>query len=447
MRRGRPNDDYPEREFRNLVLAALTDRGFSLRILEGLSGVNRGTISAILHGKRPCERQDRAAILRALRIAPETQAQFLPFVSSHASDHQLILLDGRLSDHPQLRLGQSFMSRAQFAEAHVEFQRVFNGAAASGDTLLQADAAGWLGWFHGELEGFNDARNWTRVSIRLIETLLGMDTDEIINSIGPSRSLSAGAAHAVRVLARTWRIYSKVLAVRVVHHMEFAWLPEAKQAFDRSLRLDEGLQLPELGHSLRWKAVTLSAEDGSQLKDVEGLLAASRELFPRGSSGEASLVREQGVVRWQKNRLAKAGEFLWDAKDRLASFADARALGPTFCVLSRTILQDGGHPLLAARYAVVAAGLHPYGYVLDHCVEQLRRMPAPERQRSLDELLAGEKPFDIVHRVMNRVAQGSPRTGGQLVARNFSRVRGALLMDAAFDRHTTVLTKPADPAR
>ena len=78
-----------------------------------------------------------------------------------------------------------------------------------------------------------------------------------------------------------------------------------KPAFDRSLRLDERLQLPELGHDLRWKAVALSAEDGSQVQDIERLLAVSRELLPSGSPGEACLIREQGIIRWQKNRPRK----------------------------------------------------------------------------------------------------------------------------------------------
>jgi hypothetical protein len=405
----------------------LAQRGLGLRALETLSGVNRGTLSSILHGKRPCETQDRAAIMHALGFGQDLQARFLPVPPVAPGEHDRILFDGRLSDHPQLRHGQRLMSRAQFSEAHQEFRTVFDTAAAGGDSLAQAEAAGWLAWFHGELEQFGDARRWSGVSIRLLESHLGMDTNEIIDSVHPSQSLPAASEKAVHLLSRALRVHSKVLAVRIVHHLEFVWLPEAKHLFQQSVLLDEHLQLAELSHDLRWKAVALSAEDNSQMKDVERLLSTSRERLPSGSPGEASLIREQGVIRWQKNRLAKAADFLWDAKEKLSLFADARALGPTFCILSKIIVQDSGDSSRARRYALIAASLHPYGYVLDHCAEQLATAIATERLRDFDHLLAGEKPFDIVHQVLARVAHGSPNTALHLITRNLSRIRAAIL--------------------
>jgi len=76
-------------------------------------------------------------------------------------------------------------------------------------------------------------------------------------------------------------VHSKVLAVRIVHHLEFAWLPEAHEIFRRSLRLDESLQIPELGHDYRWKAVALSAEDGSQLKMSRRYFRRAANVWPR----------------------------------------------------------------------------------------------------------------------------------------------------------------------
>jgi hypothetical protein len=148
--------------------------------------------------------------------------------------------------------------------------------------------------------------------------------------------------------------------------------------------------------------------------------------MPSRSPGEASLIREQGIVRWQKNRLARAWELLWDAKERLVNFADARALGPTFCVLSKVTVQGDGSPLQARRYALIGAALHPCGYVLKHCAELQTKTPAQDRHRDFDALLAGEKPFDIVHHVLTRVAEGSPNSAFDLVERNLSRVRLAV---------------------
>ena len=318
------------------------------------------------------------------------------------------------------------MSRAQFTEAYQEFRNVFDVAASGTDKILQADAAGRLAWYHGELEQFRDARRWANVSVGLLEAHLGLNTDQIIDAVATSRSRSGAPERGAYVLSRALRVHSKVLAVRIVHHLEFAWLPESRQTFRQSLRLDESLQIPELGHDFRWKAVALSAEDGSQLKEVELLLSASRERLAPGSPGEACLIREQGIIRWQKNRLAKAADFLWDAKERLAFFADSRALGPTFCILSKIILQDAGDARQARRYALIAAGLHPHGYVLEHCVDQIRNASSEDRACDFDDLLAGQKPFEIVHRVMERVAHGSPNSGTQLIERNVGRIRAAV---------------------
>ena len=426
MKRGRPRDEYAHGEFRGVVLQELPRRSLSLRVLELLTGINRGTLSAVLNGKRPCERQDRAAILRALGFGPDRQGRFLPPDSASTGEHDRILLDGQLASDARLQQGQRFMSRAQFPEAHREFRQVFEGAAAGRNSMLQAEAAVLLGWFHGELERFDDSRRWLLESIHLIESDLRMSTAEIVESISGSASISATSEGLAQTLGRALWIYSKVLTVKVLHDLDYAWLPEVKRMFQQSIRIDERLHLPELPHTLRWRAVAVAAEDNSTLQNVDALLSASRELMAPGIPGEASLIREQGIVRWQKNRLEKAWDLLWDAKERLTNFGDARALGATFCVLSKVTVQANGSPLRARRYALIAAALHPHGYVLKHCAELQTKMPAQDRLRDFDALLAGEKPFDIVHHILSRVAEGSPNSAFDLVERSLSKVRLAV---------------------
>jgi hypothetical protein len=291
--------------------------------------------------------------------------------------------------------------------------------------MLQAEAAGYLGWFHGELERFDDSRRWLLESIRLVENHLGMGSDEIVASVGASEALTATSFASAQILGRALRIYSKVLTVKILHDLDYGWLPEVRRRFQQSVSLDERLRLSELPHTLRWKAVAVAAEDNSTLQNVDALLSASRDLMSSGSLGEGSLIREQGIVRWQKNRLTKAWDLLSDAKERIADLGDARALGPTFCVLSKVTVQGAGSPLQARRYALIAAALHPYGYVLDHCVNLQANVPAADRSRDFDSLLAGERPFDMVHNVMARVADGSPNSAHDLVERNLSKVRRA----------------------
>ncbi len=72
MKRGRPRDEYPNGEFRGTVLGNLAQRSLSLRVLETLSGVNRGTLSAVLHAKRPAK--DKTA---SLSCAPRLRAAYV----------------------------------------------------------------------------------------------------------------------------------------------------------------------------------------------------------------------------------------------------------------------------------------------------------------------------------------------------------------------------------
>jgi hypothetical protein len=47
MKRGRRRDQYPQGDFRNVVLSELAGRGLSLRSLEILSGVNRDKVAQL----------------------------------------------------------------------------------------------------------------------------------------------------------------------------------------------------------------------------------------------------------------------------------------------------------------------------------------------------------------------------------------------------------------
>jgi hypothetical protein len=343
----------------------------------------------------------------------------------------LLELDGCRAELPKLREAQRLMSHACFAEALEILCGTLTETAATTDITLQAEAAGYIGWFHGELEQFDDARRWLIKSIRLIESHLQLKAPQVVQAISASGRLTVASERAIQILGRALRVYGKVLTVRIVHDLDYGLQSEAKRVLDDSTRLDECLRLPELAHSLRWKAAAISAEVCSTLQEVDTALAASRGLVASGTPGEASLIREQGLARWQKGRLAKAESLLLEAKARLTDFGDARAAGPAFCMLSKVTLQGGGSPRQAQRYALLGASLHPYGYVLRHCVAQMKSIPAEERLREFDQLIAGEKPFDTVHTVLAGVAQGSPASGVNLASRNLTRIRQALATPGA----------------
>src|SRR5262249_28656092 len=145
-----------------------------------------------------------------------------------------------------------------------------------------------------------------------------------------SQFRSEADAYAATILSRAFQTLSKILTVRIVYESQPAYLPEAKAAFKRVMKLDEGFEPVQLGYDLRWQAVLMSAEKGTLLRVIDDTLLASRERVPRGSLAEVSIVREYGVVRWRKSHLKKAQEFLSDAADGFTAFADQRALGSTF---------------------------------------------------------------------------------------------------------------------
>jgi hypothetical protein len=257
---------------------------------------------------------------------------------------ELILLDPPMSPHPPLQRGQRFLICGLYPDALGEFLNVFRAAAANRDYVLQADAAARMAWANFEMDHFRDALNWASLGIRLIETHLGARLNVIIKSVQPASRSAVCAVNdaASHVLCRLLSIRAKTFAERIVHHQDLQWRVEAERSYAQSLALDEYLRVPEqLGHDLRWKAV-LTAGLEPLRKEADDLLSASREKFAAGSLGEAYLARDRGVVCWQADRCADARYSLLEAADGLSSFADSRALAPTFRVLSRVILQSCG---------------------------------------------------------------------------------------------------------
>jgi transcriptional regulator with XRE-family HTH domain len=428
MKRGRPSDDYSREEFRTLVCHRREFLKLSLVALAELARVNRGTLSQVLRGERPCGRTDRGALIHALGLGSQAHEQFLPSRDVYAPRPELILLDPPTSPHPPLERGQRQLICAVYPSAVQEFINVFRTAADSRDYVLQADAAARLAWAHYEMGIFQDSLKWVATSIKLIETHVGADLNEIIESVqsGSHSAVCAPSEEASHVLSRVLQIRCKLLVERIVYFQEQELRIKAERAFASTLALDQFLQIPaQLGHDLRWQAVLLISGMDPLKKDAERLLSASREKFSRGSLGEAYLARDRGIVCWLSDRLARARESLLEAIDSLSSFADARALGPTFCILSKVILQGGGDRRVARRYALAGGVLHPYGFVLTNAREHLQNVSQLGLQRDIEDILAGKMPFDLLTPVIARLTDASPRTANERIEQNLCRVLGA----------------------
>jgi hypothetical protein len=85
---------------------------------------------------------------------------------------------------------------------------------------------------------------------------------------------------------------------------------------------------------------------------------------------------------------------------------------------------------------MVGAVMHPYGFVLNHCKEEFRDVTPQGFQRDIDDLHAGRKPFDTLHPVMTRLADGSARHAAEVIARNLTRIFGALPELQSINRDT-----------
>lgn len=427
MRRGRPSDGYAREEFRELVVNRREFLGLSLAALAELARVNRGTLSQVLNGRRPCGKIDRAALIRALGLGKDAEEQYLATSPIHAGKSDLILLDPHTSSHPPLDQGQRHLICAMYPDANREFIDVYRSAASNADLVLQADAAARLAWMYFEMGVIEDSIKWISKCVRLIEKYVGAPLDEIIESVRPGAhsAIFTITEEASHVLSRALHLRCKLLVEKITYYQEFELRREADIAFSQSLTLDEHLQIPaQLGHDLRWKAVMIASGVERSGKDADKLISASREKSHRGSLGRAYVLRDEGIVCWQTERYTRARNSLLESVDALSSFADSRALGPAFCALSQVISQGGGDLRVARRYALAGGVLHPHSFVLANAKRQFQGVSEAGLRRDINDLFEGTRPFDVLSPVMSRLTNGPSKNVYHRMQENLTRVLG-----------------------
>jgi tetratricopeptide (TPR) repeat protein len=315
--------------------------------------------------------------------------------------------------------------RSLFPEARRQLTDAFTAALARRDHVRAADAAEVMAWL--ELEAMDSentrALKWVATSIELIERQVGIRLDQILASIqSGSRSAEVSVDDEVTpILSKVLHIRCKLLAERVLYYAESRRRGDAEAAFAQSLALDGYRQSAgQFGHDFRWQARLLAGERSGR-DAAERRIAEGFDHFERGSSGESLVARGRGFVYWQTGQPAQARNALGKAVDLLAAYADARALGPAFYVLSK-VAGEGDRLQEARRYALAAAAFHPYGYVLENSRGHIQIANRHDVVRDLDDLRAGKPPFQIVHQVLQRLTAGTTSTPAELIERNLSRV-------------------------
>jgi ribose 1,5-bisphosphokinase PhnN len=318
--------------------------------------------------------------------------------------------------------------RSLFPEARLQLTEAFTDALARRDLVRAADAAEVMAWLEHEAMDRENTRAliWAATSIELIEKHVGIRLDQILTSIqSASRSaeISVGA-DVTSSLTKVLQIRSKLLAERVVYYAESRRAGEAETAFAQSLTLDGFVGTAGgFGHDFRWHARLLAGERTGR-PAAERRISEGFDHFERGSSGESLVARDLGFVYWQTGQPAQARNAIWKAIDLLVPYADARALGPAFYVLSK-VAGEADRLREARRLALAAAAFHPYGYVLENGKGHIQVADRRNLDHDIDDLLAGKPPFHIVHQVIGRLTDGTASSSTALVQRNLSRVIGA----------------------
>jgi transcriptional regulator with XRE-family HTH domain len=438
MRRGRRPAKNAE-EFNAMVCNRREFFGFSIAALAKMSGVNRGTLSEFFKGKRNgFGYSDRLRLIKTFDLGPDAERRFLDEEHRRIAESPLILLDPPISPHPPLDQGQRLLICAAYPEAIHEFELVYQFAGEQRDYLLQADAATRMAWVWFERGLYRDALNWVRQGIKLIETRVCATFAQIMDSVRPESpsALCPLNEEAGHVLSRLLQVRFKCYIESVLYCGGEYLRDKASETIEQSIALDRYLQVSSaIGHDLRWQAVLLISANNPQNREAERLLAESHEQFAIGSLGAAYLARDRGIVEWQKDQRRAARDSLFEAVESLSFFADSRALGPTFCVLSKVMIYSGADERVIRRCALAGAALHPYGFVLDNATRYVKDATRAGLRRDIDDLLSGAKPFEKLAPVLSRLTDGSSKALSMRLHQNLKRILGqdvdAWLRDSA----------------
>jgi tetratricopeptide (TPR) repeat protein len=445
---GRPPSDYPREIFAKYLREEMRRLGLSLGALARGTDMRKGDLSGILRSLRACPKSGRERLLGFVKAPAEKYTEFRCCPSTEPPEPTLVwpvidlttmpryseyddkrpFLDASSCPHPRLHQGVRFLARGFYGEAHEEFTQIFQAAKDDRDYVLQADTATCLAWLYCDTGQFTESLKAAALSIDVIERhIVGARLRDAIHlgrdffyvGLTPDRP-------AVYILCRAYYIRYRLLLDRMLssHDSPVRHHPIYNANADFSIVAYDALRdfAPAFyGHSHRCAAVLHAARHNAKL--VENLLLDCENYFDQRSLEAAYITRDRGISYWLLDRPTKARDWLEKARHDLAYFANVNGLAVALHFVSKTINTQAGDTREARRYALAAVALHPYSFIADHCQAQLKKVEHSARWREVDCLVAGkEEPYDMVHKVMARLARGSGLTGVELIAKNLARV-------------------------
>lgn len=459
MKRGRPSDNHPRDEFLAVMLTQMKAMGISQTALADRSfvwrdgrvvPVNRGTISKFIHGKIPLPPDVRSACMDTVDMPKELRPRFEggPSSSSHGP-RPMLITDYSYPQQPAMIQARTLLHEGFYYRAAREFSRVFHSAETEGNLLLQADSAGRAALVHLEIGNFKEAAAWARRSSANCSEYVGAQLGEIVHTATPFSEAPSGEALAARILSDTLHNYCQVFVRKMLYCGKTQLEQAARLGLRRTLELDRRLGLAQpTGNDIRCLAVLEVAGETPNLKAAIRLIDQCKQNFARGGLFEAHLVKTRAIVQLLAGETAHGRDRLIEAGEMLRLFPDARGLAMTKYLLSAAILQTSSNKATKRREAlpqiIAAAALHPYGLVVDRCREQARYANHRDVQGEIDDLIAGNRDYAPVHRMLAWLAEGSRHTSEGLLFRNLE-----LLLAAGFphvDLPARLASEISDPA-
>jgi len=355
-------------------------------------------------------------------VLPTLSPTLSPVAGGSCPDPSSCLPLGNMQDGAQ---AQELHSRSFFPEADVAFDQIEKKAGKN--VLLKAEIAWRRAWNHYSQGNYEAAQDYVWESISLIKTHLDFPPDcRVADMLASARHVPHSVTRdtALTILCQALHVSGKSSVEQAKYWGKTDSIAEAelalRECLDLAISLDEW---PLVGHTRLWLAILHS---GLPTHDAKEHLQKSAGLFA-GALGHVYSQRTQGILQYCEYDLRGARRSLLSALEQFADFGDARAMGPTFHLVSRAATRAHDYDS-ARRYAIVGALVHPYGFVLERLrdvkllASEINGIVNSDRH-VLDALRASKRnEFRLVHRVTHRLVDGDEPKMEALLRRNLSKI-------------------------
>lgn len=432
MRLGRPTAEYPRKELAETLKRLMQKRGLRNGQLARLAGVNRGTVSHVLCGERPCSTQDRVALLKATGAPEELYAYF-------NCQHDAGMVEGETVNEPFFH---GFLPDPVYFPVSDIFSRAFNfGGAARIEHLYFLE--------------FQESIRTASMALKSIADFVHVDPTELL--LHPAAALDKfSAVEAVGPAYTTINMLLFVLASAIIDRSAYdpKWLRSSKPAAGILAGLEEVHLILDKhdvsrdrrrqhGHLLRLKglnaavniaplsnpALSVPVAEEQLTKEVSHRVGAdalmyldeARQYLTGRDFDKALLNSDYGIALWHLGKTAAAEHWLLDALREFSRFGVETNPSLTLYALSK-VAQRRLDQNAARSYAFLAGTLSPHGFLKEHARDCVDGLTTEEFLAELDNLKKFEPIAQVRAILYNQLAEEDAVTSA--VINNLAAVFG-----------------------